>query len=176
MAFTSYVVENDKRFEAKLKAASAQVDDLRFAMGEIARDFFKSNKAQFSLKGSGQYPPLSQAYAERKNRLAGNLPILVGANPQGGRSGRLADSLTGTPNNDSVLRIGKASLVVGTRVPYGIYHQSDRARTKMPLRKFLFIGAEAPRSAPSEITGRLQRWEAIIDKELQRKMKKVNSL
>lgn len=173
--FTSYTIENDQAFNQKLKNAAKEVGDLRFAMGEIARDWFKSNKAQFSLKGSGQYPPLSEKYAERKRRIGGSLPILVGFKPNGGRSGRLMDSLTGTPNTDSVLRIGNASLVIGTKVPYGVYHQSDRPRSKIPLRKFLFIGPEAPKSAPSEITGRLERWYQIIDAELSRKMRKVNA-
>ena len=177
VGFTSYTVDNDKRLEKKLKAAAKEVDNLRFAMGEIARDWFKSNKAQFSLKGSGQYPELNAVYAQKKRKRAGsNLPILVGAKSTGGRSGRLADSVSGQPNSDSVLKIGKASLVMGTKVPYGVFHQSDRPRRKIPLRKFLFVGPEAPSSAPSEITGRLERWFAIVDKELERKMKKVNAL
>jgi phage gpG-like protein len=71
--------------------------------------------------------------------------------------------VTGTPNKDSIVQIGAKSLVVGTKVPYGAFHQSNRPRTRLPQRKFLFIGPEAGRSAPSEITGRLSRWMQIID-------------
>jgi phage gpG-like protein len=161
----SFSIENDIAFAKALDAAIKEVDDLRFAFGEIARDFFKSNQAIFTLKNGGQYPPLSPEYQERKDRVLGRrAPILV-------FSGRLKNSLTGTPNSDSIVRIGKKSMILGTKVPYGIYHQSDSPRFKMPQRKFLFIGAEAPRTAPSQITGRLERWLRIIDDEVARKLK-----
>lgn len=163
MVIQSYVIENDAEFKRALDDAFRKVEDLRFAFGEISRDWFKSNKAQFSLKGSGQYPPLSPAYAQDKRRRLGSLPIMVA-------SGRLRDSISGAPNSDSILRIGKKTLILGTKVPYGIYHQSDRPRKKIPLRKFLFIGPEAPRTAPSAVTGRLERFLKIIELEVQRQL------
>ncbi len=165
----SYVVENDKILERKLADASRRVNNLRFALGEISRDFFKSNKAHFSLKGSGQYPALSPKYQERKDKLAGRrLPILVGASSSGGESGRLRDSISGTPNNDSILDIQPLSLVMGTKVQHGIFSQNGR-----PLRKFMFIGPEAPRSAGSAITGRLSRWIKIIETDVLRQIDKA---
>jgi phage gpG-like protein len=161
---TSYIIENDKEFAAQIKAAAERVGDLRLAFTLIAKDWRKSNMAQFSLRGSGQYPPLSAMYAARKKKVYGNRPILVA-------KGRLRDSLTGSPNGDSIQEITKTSLTMGTRVPYGIYHQSDAPRFKIPLRKFLFIGPEAPRSASSAITGRLERWLSILEAEVQRKLK-----
>lgn len=163
----SYEIENDIEFKRALDDALSQVQDLRFAFGEIARDFFKSNQAVFNLKGSGLYPPLNKKYEERKARIYGaGRPILVA-------SGRLKNSLTGTPNVDSILKIGRQALIMGTRVPYGVFHQSDSPRSKIPLRKFLFIGPEAPSSAPSRITGRLERWLRIIDDEVARKLKAI---
>ena len=77
------------------------------------------------------------------------------------------------PNKDSVLNIGKQSLAMGTKKEYGMFHQSDRDRPIMPLRKFLFIGPEASKFAPRE-AGRLLRWTTIIDvwvkKELKRRL------
>ena len=167
----SYSVENDKRLERKLKAAASKVDDLRFALGEIARDWFKSNKAQFTLKGNGQYPSLSPRYEQRKRKLAGrSLPIMVGASLNGGESGRLRDSITGNPNKDSVLQVAKKSLVIGTKVPYGVFHQ--KGTLKMPMRKFIFVGPEAPKSASSEIKGRLSRWFQIIDADVKRQLER----
>lgn len=150
----SYSIENDAEFRRAIDDALDQVEDLRFAFGEIARDFFKSNQAVFSLKGNGKYPPLSPAYEERKNRILGRrVPILV-------FSGRLRDSLTGSPNGDSIVRIGKQALIMGTKVPYGIYHQSDSPRSKIPLRKFLFID-----------DARKMRWVRIITDEVGRRLK-----
>jgi hypothetical protein len=168
----SYSIQNDARFAAAMDNAASVVSDLRVAWGLIAKDWFKSNKAQFSLKGSGQYPPLSEKYAERKARLGGaGVPILVGVRRGGGVSGKLRDSISGAPNSDSIIQIGKQAMILGTRVAHGIYHQSDLPRRKVPLRKFLFIGPEAPSTAPSEVTGRLERWLAILEAETQRKLK-----
>ena len=93
----------------------------------------------------------------------------------------LRDSVAGIvglqskPSDDSILRIGKQSLILGTKVPYGIFHQSDEPRkSNLPQRKFLFIGPEAPSTAPSGITGRLERWLSILDAEVQRQLDKVN--
>lgn len=161
----SYAIENDAEFKRQIELAVSKVSDLRFAFKEIQRDWFKSNKAQFSLRGSGQYPALSPQYAEQKRKRYGNKPILVA-------SGRLMKSITGAPNADSIVRIGKISMILGTRVPHGIFHQSDEPRFKIPLRKFFFIGPEAPASAPSQITGRLERFLTILENEVQRQLDK----
>lgn len=175
----SYVIENDAEFKAALDRAVTQVKDLRFAFMEIARDWFTSNQSIFNLQSSGLYPPLSPDYALRKTKLAGRrLPILVGASPTGGESGRLRDSISGRtapgqkPSSDTILRIGKSELVIGTTVPYGIFHQSDAPRSKIPLRKFLFIGPEAPSSAPERVTGRLKRFLLILESEISRSLDK----
>lgn len=164
---TSYIIENDQAFKDALNRASEKVSDLRVAFKLIQDDWIKSNKAQFTLQGSGQYPPLSKKYAARKAVTHPGAPILV-------RSGRLRDSVARrAATADSIREIGKLSMVLGTRTPYGIFHQSDAPRRKIPQRKFLFIGPEAPRNAPSPITGRLQRWLSILEAETQRKLENV---
>lgn len=125
----------------------------------------KANRAQFNLKGSGQYQALSPKYAARKSKTHPGAPILVA-------SGRLRDSLTqrgGT--SDTISRIGKLNMILGTRVPYGIYHQSDSARKKMPLRKFLFIGPEGRVNADGRTRGKLDRWLNILAAEVDRQLK-----
>jgi len=165
---TSYEIENDKEFAASIDKALRTVSDLRFAFGEIARDWFKSNKTIFSLQGSGLFPPLNPVYARvKENRAGRRLPIMVGAKIGGGESGELRDSVTKLRDPNAIVRIDKTSLVMGTKVKHGIFHQSDRPRTLLPQRKFLFIGPEAPSSAGSRITGRLQRFKAIIENEIQ---------
>lgn len=76
-------------------------------------------------------------------------------------SGRLKRSLTGAPNSDSIVRIGKKAMILGTKVPHGVYHQSDEPRSKIPQRKFLFID-----------DARRKRWIRIIDDEVVRKLKR----
>lgn len=165
MITQSYIVKNDRQFGAALDKAAEQVGDLRVAFGLIQKDWHKSNKAQFQLKGSGQYPALSESYAQQKRRKYPGSSILV-------RTGKLRDSMT-SKNSDAIVKVGKQSMILGTRVAYGIFHQSDAPRKKIPLRKFLFIGPEAPSTAPRAITGRVERWLAILEAEVQRQLRKT---
>lgn len=154
---TSYVVDNDNRFRAALVRAKDAVGDLRIPFGLILADFYKSEQAIFNLKSAGQYPEISAKYGAVKEKKVGfKYPLLV-------RSGRLAASVLGPTNPGSVAQIGATTLIFGTNVEYGIYHQSDAPRKKIPLRKFLFIGPEAPRFATSDQMGRLERWMNILN-------------
>jgi phage gpG-like protein len=128
--FVSYEVDNDNRFKSALEQAIKSVDNLRFAMGEISRDIYKTTKQNFILKGYGQYPALSPKYAKYKNMVRPGKPILV-------FDGHLRDSVTAFGNSDSVRAIGKNSLIQGTNVGYARYIQEGTK--KMPARKYLFI-------------------------------------
>lgn len=130
VGFTSYNVDNDRRFRDALDGAIKSVGDLRFAMGEISRDIFKNTVKNFILSGAGKYPPLSPAYVKQKRKLAPGAPILV-------LSGKLKASVTGSGSGDSIINIGENSLVQGTSAPYSRYVQEGTK--KMPARKFLFI-------------------------------------
>ena len=147
LGFTSYSVDNDAKFDSALRRALMQVDDLREPLSMIAKDFRKSRNAIFALKGPGQYPDLSSKYKKRKKRAVGFVyPILK-------LTGRLDDSVTNKAHPENIERIFKNGMELGTSVPYAIYHQSDDPRTKIPLRKFLFIGPESVKFANSEISG-----------------------
>lgn len=162
---TSYIIANDKQFADALNKAAERVSNLRVAFKRIQDDWIKANKAQFSLKGSGQYPPLSPAYAAWKQKTHPGKPILV-------LSGRLRDSMTTRSGTaDSIRQVGKLAMILGTRVPYGIYHQADGARGRLPQRKFLFIGPEG-RDNGDGTRGKLQRWLAILEAEVQRQLRK----
>lgn len=163
---TSYILQNDAKFRAAIKKAGKRVEDLRLAFNLIALDWLKSNRTQFTLKGSGLYPPLSPDYAARKARQFPGAPILVA-------SGRLRDSVTQKSHFDNIIEVGRQFLVMGTKTPYGIFHQSDAPRKKIPLRKFLFIGPEAPSHARRADAGRLERWLGILEGEVQRQLDKA---
>lgn len=136
VGFISYEVDNDKTFSRNLDKAIKSVGNLRFAMGEISRDIFKTTKQNFMLAGPGKYPPLSPAYAKYKNKIVPGAPILK-------FGGRLKRSLTGRGNADTIRKIGKQSLVQGTEVEYALWVQEGTKNKdgseKMPERKFLFI-------------------------------------
>ena len=78
-------------------------------------------------------------------------------------SGALEKSLTESNASNSINIINKTNMIIGTSISYGIYHQSDLPRKKLPLRKFLFIGPEAPRFATSDQMGRPERWLNYIN-------------
>lgn len=170
-SFTSYTLENDVAFKAALKRASETVQDLRIPFGLILSDFYKSEASIFGLKSPGKYPDFKNGgpesrYAKAKLKKVGfQYPLLV-------RSGRLANSLLGPNNRDSVSKITNLSLTFGTSTPYGIYHQSNAPRSRIPLRKFLFIGPEAPQFASSEQAGRLTRWNNILNDFVLKKIKR----
>jgi len=79
-------------------------------------------------------------------------------------------SLLGPSNKGSISSIGPLSLIFGTSINYAIYHQSDKARFKIPLRKMLFIGPEST-FANDEQKGRLTRWLNILNDYVLKKLK-----
>lgn len=161
----SYSIQNDDAFRRGLARASAEISDLRIPFGLILKDFYKSQNAIFKLKSAGKYPDFQgekdeggkTAYQRAKIKAVGfDYPLLK-------RTGALEKSTTSPSAKGSVANIAPLSLIFGTSISYGIYHQSDAPRSKIPLRKFIFIGPEASRFATSEQQGRLERWLNILN-------------
>lgn len=170
MAFTSYVVDNDKKFQAAIRRAQAVSQDLKIPFSLILKDFYKSEQAIFALQSPGQYPDFKNGgsnsrYAMGKAKAVGfKYPLLM-------RSGALAASVLSDKAPGSVAIIGPTSLLFGTNIKYGLFHQSDQPRKKIPLRKFLFIGPEAPQFAQGPLSGRAERWLNILNDFVLSKMK-----
>lgn len=183
--FTSYVVENDEKLAQALRRAASVSSDLKIPFSMIARDFQKSRKAIFSLKSAGQYPDLStkpffawwekdenlrreftNGYKEYKEAKFGfAYPILK-------QTGRLEKSVTESSHPENVTNIGPIMMELGTRVPYAVYHQSDAPRSKIPLRKFLFVGPESLKYANKEISGFPERALNTLNSYVLRTLKK----
>lgn len=160
----SYIVENDRIFRESIERALKEVNDLRIPFTQISFDWYKGNKTIFNLKSAGQYPDLSKRYKKVKYRKYKFIyPILEAR-------GRLKDSVISSDSPETIKIVDFTSLTLGSQVPYGIYHQSDKPRKKIPLRKFIFIGPEAPRFASSDQAGRPERWLNIINNYVLKKM------
>lgn len=151
-SFISYKLENDIIVSDQLLRAGQVVSDMRPLFKEISRLIRQSRKAIFKLKGPGAYPDFKgpkvgetgmTAYQNRKHKEYGNrgYPLLRA-------TGRLEKSITELGGENISLPL-KDGLVFGTMVPYGVFHQEgpDGGGRKVPLRKFLFIGPEAPKFA-----------------------------
>jgi len=138
----SYDVDADKRFQQLMSRAIQSGLDLSFSMGEAARIIKKESGKNFILKGFGKYPPLNPAYQAWKQKNAPGTPILTGLKADGTVSGKLRKSIVDV-TSDSILRIGRRSLEVGTRAksregaPYPGFVQEGTPN--MPARKFLFF-------------------------------------
>lgn len=106
-----------------------RMSDLRPLFEQMSTQFYKYEKTQFSnTSGSGYREDLSEDYKLQKKEKYGFIyPILFA-------SGRLATSLLDRASHDSINIIGRQSFVIGTSVPYAIYHHSEMPRKKLPRR------------------------------------------
>lgn len=90
----------------------------------VQSEFYKVEKAQFASEGAagagGKWTALNPAYAARKEKKWGPVPILQA-------SGRLYRSMT-SANADGVVEKRPLELILGSRVKYGGYHQKGTSR------------------------------------------------
>lgn len=153
--------ENREQYLSTLRKAFTKVGDLRFPLELIAQDWYKSERAIFKLQGPGGYPDFANPASERaKVKAVGfDYPLLK-------RNGKLEASVTSDTAEGSVKIISRRQLIIGTAIPYGIYHNSDKPRRKIPQRKFVFIGPESRffnEKDKAKEGGRLTRWTGILE-------------
>lgn len=175
MSFTSYNVDNDKRFSKALQKASKEIGDLRIPLTLISKDFYKSQKAIFMLQGPGQYPDFKgEETGSGLTRYQNFKLIKYGFDyPLLKATGALEDSVTKPSDKNAINQItNKRSLVIGTKIKYGIYHQSDKPRSVIPQRKFLFIGPES-NFANNDQKGRPERWAGYLNAFVLKKMELI---
>jgi hypothetical protein len=174
-------IANEELFQERLKNLGDATSDFRIPFRLISSDFYRSQKQLFSLKSQGMYEDLSEkpftawwpnkrgigaffqyGYKEYKQSELGFIyPILVG------KTRDLSESTLSNRHRYSIYSLGRQELQIGSSVPYGKYHQSDKARRKIPQRKFVFIdGGEGDTSRGSGINGRSERWTMIINTHL----------
>lgn len=146
-----FQVDPDQKFAKAVEEAAKAVGDLRIPLGLIATSFFKSNKAIFSLGGPGQYADLSALYKKQKQKKYGFIYPIFRA------KGALEESLTNQSGQGAISKIvGNVSLMVGTSIPYAIFHQSNQPRKRLPFRPVVMIGSE--QQAPPELNQRREIW------------------
>ena len=182
-----YAFDPDSAFQKKLEEVFNLTQDLTIPLTLIAKSWYQGNKSIFALKGRGRYKDLStrpffphwerdkklrklwkggyKEFKMAKYHLSSPYPILKA-------TGRLAESITNPESLDAINYIvNRNTLVLGTHVPYGIYHQSQKERTKIPYRPFLFVGVE--QIAPNDIkNNRMKTWLSILDSFLQQRINK----
>jgi len=156
---TSYILSNDDDFQAAINRLAKATNDFRIPFGDIAREFYQGNKKIFKLKSAGLYPDFKSAEskAQKIREVGFAYPLLF-------RTGRLASSLVNASDPETVRNISKTGLELGSDVPYLKYHQSDEPRSKIPLRKAVFIdGGPFEQSKGASRSGRREAWLNIIN-------------
>jgi len=151
--FVTFEIENREALDRAIRLASRRVSDLSIPFAMVAKDFFKSRKAIFALKGPGQYADFKGQKKEgktdyqrfKKKKYGFDYPLLRATK-------RLETSITKMGAKDNIyINKGRSSrpfLEMGTSVPYAGYHHHGTKR--MPRRPSLFFGPEAPRFAKGE--------------------------
>ncbi|HWQ55679.1 MAG TPA: hypothetical protein VN442_18475 [Bryobacteraceae bacterium] len=127
------------------------VTDYRPIWGVIEDDFYAQEKDQFKSEGAEggeRWQELSPEYAGWKEAHFPGKPILE-------RTGDLVGSLT-QPNHPMGVRIEeRKTLTLGSRVPYGIYHQSIEPRHVLPRRAEIQLTEPFKRGVMAHIHGYL---------------------
>lgn len=183
-----FQVDPDQKFSKAVQEAASQVSDLRIPLGLIATSWFQSNKAIFALSGPGQYQDLSSkpffawwergdlrrrfagGYKEFKNAVLGfTYPIFRG------KTGALEASITNKNAPGAIATIANQNTVIlGTSIPYAIYHQSSAPRKKIPFRPIVMIGSE--QTAPPELNQRREIWIEILKNYVLQVSKKIGQV
>jgi len=157
-----FELHNAAELNAAIARAKDVSKDLTIPLMGIARHWFKTNRAIFTLKGPGQYPDLSRKYKKAKASSVGFVyPILK-------RTGRLEESITNPSHSDAIAQvINRDTVILGTKVPYGIYHQLGGQ--KIPYRPFVFLGPDS-KYAVGEMSRRVDKFIAILEDYIAQKL------
>ena len=156
----TFKVDPNKELQKVIKEAIGSFKDLSIVFKLITNDWFKSNRAIFTLKGPGKYTDLAPDsgrstydYKTAKEKAVGFVyPILK-------RSGLLAASITDPTDTNSVnLILNGTTLVLGTKVPYAHAHQDGTKR--LPIRPVIFTNGE--QSSPDDMYNRNGAWIKIV--------------
>lgn len=112
------------------------ISDFRSIWPEVAKEFYIIEEGQFASEGargaSGKWAPLSPAYARWKAQRFPGEPILKLHHD-------LYESLTSPDAADSVYRLERDEMIIGSRTPYAHVHQKTRppiSMTEADKRKF----------------------------------------
>lgn len=122
-------VDGKPEFDRAFNRIDKHINDMRPVWDYVQPEFYAIEREQFDSEGSagasGKWPALSPQYAKQKASEYPGKKIME-------RTGRLRSALTGRTAH-SVIEKEKDQLTLGTRLPYGRWHQ--RGAGKLPVRK-----------------------------------------
>lgn len=127
----SFVFEGTQEVSRKLRALDARASDWTPAwpaVDDVFRRLVKQQAASEGAHGGEPWTPLARSTQRERKRL-GYGP----AHPILRRTGALVRSLT-EPTGDTISVHADRYYAIGTGVPYFVYHQSVKPRTRLPRR------------------------------------------
>ncbi|HMV50855.1 MAG TPA: phage virion morphogenesis protein, partial [Blastocatellia bacterium] len=117
----TYQIRGTDRLLNSLDRLELSLKDFRPLFNEASRLIYEFEKEAFASEGAssrvGKWKPLTANYARWKEKKAPGKPILE-------FSGALKRSLTRPNARGSVRRITEEELIVGTQIPYAVFHQT----------------------------------------------------
>jgi phage gpG-like protein len=157
-------VDPGDHLKSALRDAVKQVGNLTIPLQQIARSWFKSNRAIYELQGKGQYEDLKESYKRAKDKKLGFIyPILLA-------NGKLRQSILHPADVNSVnLIVNKRTLIMGSKLEYAYYLQHGTKH--MPARPYVLIGAE--QSGISKFNEREKIYIDMIHDYVRQVLKKV---
>jgi phage gpG-like protein len=176
---------NSEQYDKAVQEALKNVKTLKPVFIQIAREFYKTNRAIFTLQSAGKYPDFKLSDESRRLKN-GMTPYQNWKNKRvGGRgypllrlTGRLEKSIT-QQGGEAITEIGDKSVVIGTTVPYGVFHQQPNGRGKgiIPYRPFLFLDPATTAVAPDgSLSRRSEAWVRMINQYVARSMKAMGTV
>ena len=137
-----------KRFEKILQRLLKRSDDWRPLFHTLGENFRQSRKTIFALTGPGGYKDLSPRYKKLKESIFGDAYPILRA------TGVMERSIVEEGDSNNVSIVERRSFTFGSKDPILKYHNSDKpakgGKRKMPQRKVIFWGPEAPKTMPLE--------------------------
>ncbi len=125
----------DARLQEQLAELAQRAGDLSPAMKDIGEYMLRKTRQRFDTQTAPdgtRWAPLAPSTVKAKQRRQRTgKPYRTNASPEAilKDTFTLRDSITYVP--------GRSSVAIGTNIGYGVYHQSDLPRTKIPKRAFL---------------------------------------
>jgi hypothetical protein len=136
LRFTAQI-QGEVIIDRSFNRVEQEITDFRNFWPGVITTFYEIENEQFLTEGasgaSGKWTPLSPAYKLFKEREFPGKTILR-------REDALYESMTGPDALDSVLRPGRDELLIGSSLPYALFHQRTRpviSFTENIVRRFI---------------------------------------
>lgn len=122
-------ISGDVQLDRAFNRITQLITDFRDVWPAVAEAFYEIETEQFNSQGSkgasGKWAPLSPAYAAYKAKAFPGEPILQATHS-------MVNSLTSPEALDSIFRVDPMELVIGSKAPYALAHQTGGGR--LPAR------------------------------------------